>query len=212
MKNQYFQPRTLPKPPATFPELPGSATEPSGAAQKLCGGPSSGPAPARAKSGRPQHWSRAISSIEISMKNKYVPPRTVPKHSAIFPDLSGNATELPGAAQVLSGRLSGAQAPARAESGRPQNWSPAFFCVCIYNDFWTSVTQVNLYEDVSLSSRKISAYDCLCLSFVGDVSFLRITGQAHVPRELMTQLPNHLVNKWQTAKRGGGIAALLRFG
>ena len=28
----------------------------------------------------------------------------------------------------------------------------------------------------------------------------------------MTQLPNHLVNKWQTAKRGGGIAALLRFG
>ena len=28
----------------------------------------------------------------------------------------------------------------------------------------------------------------------------------------MTQLPNHLVNKWQTPKRGGGIAALLRFG
>ena len=77
--------------------------------------------------------------------------------------------------------------------------------------FLISLTQVNLYEDVSLSSRKISAYDCLCLSFVGDV-FLRITGQAHVPRELMTQLPNHLVNKWQTAKRGGGIAALLRFG
>ena len=70
---------------------------------------------------------------------------------------------------------------------------------------------MNLYEDVSLSSRKISAYDCLRLSFVGDV-FLRITGQAHVPRELMTQLPNHLLHKWQTAKRGGGIAALLRLG
>ena len=42
--------------------------------------------------------------------------------------------------------------------------------------------------------------------------FLRISGQAHVPRELMTQLPNHFLHKWQTAKRGGGIAALLRFG
>ena len=28
----------------------------------------------------------------------------------------------------------------------------------------------------------------------------------------MAQVPNHLLNKWQTAKRGGGIAALLRFG
>ena len=102
------------------------------------------------------------------MKNQYFLPKTVPKPSAIFLDLSGNATELPGAAQVLSGRLSGAQAPARAESGRPQNWSPAFFCV-LYNDFLISVTQVNLYEDVSLSSRKISAYDCLYLSLVGDV-------------------------------------------
>ena len=77
--------------------------------------------------------------------------------------------------------------------------------------FWISLTQVNLYEDVSLSSRKISAYDCLCLSFVGDFC-LRITRQAHVPRELMTQLPNHLLHKSQTTKRGGGIAALLRFG
>ena len=89
----------------------------------------SGPAPARAQSGRPQNWSPAISSIENSMKNQYFLPRTVPKPSAIFLDLSGNATKLPGAAQVLSGRLSGAQAPARAESGRPQNWSLAFFCV-----------------------------------------------------------------------------------
>ena len=113
-------------------------------------------------------YKRQISGLENSIKNQYFPPRTVPKPSATFPDLSGNATELPGAAQVLSGRLSGAQAPARAETGRPQNWSPAFF-VCIYNDFWISLTQVNLYEDVSLSSRKISAYDCLCLSLVGDV-------------------------------------------
>ena len=198
MKNQHFQPRTLPKPIATFPELPGSARELSAAAEMLfgrlsnapaparaesgrpqnwspaisgspnslkigaksilsaqnpsktsCNLPrapwkrhrtfwsrskalwrtSSGPAPARAKSGRPQNWSLAISSIEISMKIQYFLPRTVPKPSAIFLDLSGNATELPGAPQVLSGRLSGAQAPARAESGRPQNWSPVFFCV-----------------------------------------------------------------------------------
>ena len=199
MKNQYFQPRTLPKPIATFPELPGSARELPGAAEMIFGRLSSapaparaesgrpqnwsppisgspnplkineksifsaqnrsktscnlprapwkrhrafwsrskpllwrtpsGPAPARAQSGRPQNWSPAISSIENSMKNQYFLPSFVPKPSAIFLDLSGNATELPGAAQVLSGRLSGAQAPARAESGRPQNWSPAFFCV-----------------------------------------------------------------------------------
>ena len=78
--------------------------------------------------------------------------------------------------------------------------------------FLISLTQVNLYEDVSLSSRKISAYDCLFVLITCRGLFLRITGQAHVPRELMTQLPNHLVNKWQSAKRGGGIAALLRFG
>ena len=199
MKNQYFQPRTLPKPIATFPELPGSARELPGAAEMIFGrlssapaparaesgrpqnwspaisrspnplkiheksifsalNPSitfrnlpiralwkrhrafwsrskalwrtpSGPAPARGESGRPQNWSPAISSIENSMKNQYFLPSFVPKPSANFLDLSGNATELPGAAQVLSGRLSGAQAPARAESGRPQNWSPAFFCV-----------------------------------------------------------------------------------
>ena len=68
------------------------------------------------------------------MKNQYVLPRTVPKPFAICLDLCGNPTEFPGAAQVLSGRLCGAQAPARAETGRPQNWSPVFF-VCIYNDF-----------------------------------------------------------------------------
>ena len=198
MKIEYFQPRTLPKPTATFPELSGSARELLGTAQKVPGGPSgapaparaesgrpqnwspaisgspnplkineksifsaqnpsktscnlprapwkrhrafwsrskalwrtpSGPAPARGESGRPQNWSPAISSIENSMKNQYFLPSFVPKPSANFLDLSGNATELPGAAQVLSGRLSGAQAPARAESGRPQNWSPAFFCV-----------------------------------------------------------------------------------
>ena len=106
-----------------------------GPAQKVSGGPSGAQAPARAESGRPQNWSPAISSIENSMKNQYFLPSFVPKPSANFLDLSGNATELPGAAQVLSGRLSGAQAPARAETGRPQNWSPAFF-VCIYNDFF----------------------------------------------------------------------------
>ena len=59
------------------------------------------------------------------MKNQYFPPRTLPKPPATFPELSGSARELPGAAEMLSGRLSSAPAPARAESGRPQNWSPA---------------------------------------------------------------------------------------
>ena len=61
MKNQYFQPRTLPKPLATFPELSGSPTEPPGAAQKVPGGPSGALAPARAESGRPQNWFPTIS-------------------------------------------------------------------------------------------------------------------------------------------------------
>ena len=56
------------------------------------------------------------------MKNQYFSPRTLPQPPATFPELSGTATELPGAAQKLSG---GGPAPARAESGRPQNWSPA---------------------------------------------------------------------------------------
>ena len=56
------------------------------------------------------------------MKNQYFSPRTLPQPPATFPELSGTATELSGAAQKLSG---GGPAPARAESGRPQNWSPA---------------------------------------------------------------------------------------
>ena len=104
-------------------------------------------------------------------------------------------------------------APRRPRARRPagHKTGPWLFLCAFTMIFLISLTQVNLYEDVPLISRKISAYDCLCLSFVGDV-FLRIKGQAHVPREPMTQLPNHLLNKWQTAKRGGGIAALLRFG
>ena len=58
------------------------------------------------------------------MKNQYFSPRTLPQLLATFRELSGTATvrELSGAAQKLSG---GGPAPARAESGRPQNWSPA---------------------------------------------------------------------------------------
>jgi len=70
MKNQYFQPRTLPKPIATFPELPGSARELPGAAEMLFGGLSSAQAPARAESGRPQNWSPAISGSPKPLKMK----------------------------------------------------------------------------------------------------------------------------------------------
>ena len=120
MKNRYFSSRTLPQPPATFPELSGTATEFPGAAQKRSGGPSSAPAPARAESGRPQNWSPAISGgpkpLKINEKS-YFSPRTLPQPPATFPELSGTATELPGAAQKLSG---GGPAPARAESDWPR--------------------------------------------------------------------------------------------
>ena len=59
------------------------------------------------------------------MQHQYFQPRTLPKPIATFPELPGSARELPGAAEILFGRLSSAPAPARAESGRPQNWSPA---------------------------------------------------------------------------------------
>ena len=68
MKIQYFLPRTLLKPPATFPELSGSARERSGAAQNVPRGPSGAPAPARAESGRPQNWSPAISGSPNPLK------------------------------------------------------------------------------------------------------------------------------------------------
>ena len=58
------------------------------------------------------------------MKNQYFQTRTFPKPIATFPELPGSARELPGAAEMLFGGLSSAQAPAPAESGRPQNWSP----------------------------------------------------------------------------------------
>ena len=68
MKNQHLLPRTLPKAPATFAELSGSAREPPGAAQKVSGGPSGAGAPARAESGRPQNWSPAISGSPKPLK------------------------------------------------------------------------------------------------------------------------------------------------
>ena len=127
LKTQYFPPIAVPKSLATFTELPGSATEPFGAAQMLPGGPSGAPAPTRAESGQPQNWSLTISSLEKSMENQYFLSRTLPKPLATFPELPGSARKLSRAAEMLFGGLSSAQAPARAETGRPQNWSPAFF-------------------------------------------------------------------------------------
>ena len=78
MKNQYFQPRTLPQPSANFPEPSGSATELSGAAQKLSGGPSGGPAPARAGGGgpRPAHKNH-ISRNRARELTKFLLGRTI---------------------------------------------------------------------------------------------------------------------------------------
>ena len=161
MKNQKFSPRTLPQLPATFPELSGTATELSGATQKLSGG---APGPARAESGWPQNWSPARIFQNTSFKRGFSEEINISNHRPkSFLSLMEDAHQVLAANRKVIFPL---PALAREETGRPQNWSPAFF-VCIYNDFLISLTQVNLYEDVSLSSRKISAYDCLYLSLVG---------------------------------------------
>ena len=67
----------------------------------------------------PPPWASKINEKPI------FPFRTLPKPSATFPELSGSARDPPGAAQKVPGGLSGAPAPARVESGWPQNWSPA---------------------------------------------------------------------------------------
>ena len=54
MKNHHSSHRTLPQPPATFPELSGTATEPPGAAQSsLDSPPEDPPAPGRSRARRP---------------------------------------------------------------------------------------------------------------------------------------------------------------
>ena len=128
LKNQYFPPTTLPKPPANFPELAGSATEPSGAAQKLCGGLPAARLP------------RARSPADLKTGPRRFPAsKTQSKINIFYPGLFQNllqsswiSLETPESflePPKCSGRLSGAQAPARAETGQPQNWSPAFSCV-----------------------------------------------------------------------------------
>ena len=125
MKNQYFPPRALPKPPATFPELSGSAREPPMEPPKRSlEDPPSAP---RAESGRPQNWSLAISGspkrIKINEKS-ILSAQNPSKTSCNDPELPVSARKPRGAAEMLFGGLSSAQAPARAETGQPQNWSP----------------------------------------------------------------------------------------
>ena len=80
--------------------------------------------PAGLKTG-PRRFLAAQNPLKINEKSIYFSSRTLPQPPATFPELSGTATELPGAAQKLSGGPSSRAAPARAESGWPQNWSPA---------------------------------------------------------------------------------------
>ena len=85
------------------------------------------------------------------MKNQYFPPRTFPKPPATFPELFGSARELPGTALKVPGRPSGAPAPARAESGRPQNWSPAIS---------GSPKPLKIYEQSIFSAQNPSKTSC----------------------------------------------------
>ena len=68
------------------------------------------------------------------MKNQYFLPSFVPKPFALFLDLSGNATELPGAAQVLWETLW--RPGARARGVRPAS-------KLVPGDFWQPKTIKN---------------------------------------------------------------------
>ena len=134
MKNQYFLPRTVPKPSATFPELSGSAREPAGAAQSL----EDPPAPWRP---------RARSRAGLKTGPRLFLPACLHKlitdsSFSLYLKLPGWCSELfkrhraswrPQALSRPSSRKLSGQAPARVETSRPQNWSPAFL-VCIIND------------------------------------------------------------------------------
>ena len=135
MRNQYFLLRTLPKPFATSPALSGSAREPPAAAHMLPGGPSGALAPARAESSRPHNWSLVFLPACL---HKLITDSSF----FLYLKLSGRCSERferhiiswrPQALFRPSSRKLSSQAPARAETGRPQNWS-RFFFVCIIND------------------------------------------------------------------------------
>ena len=132
------------------------------------------------------------------LKIQYFLPRTLLKPPATFPELSGSARERSGAAQKVPGGPSGASAPARAESGRPQNWSPAIS---------GNPKPLKINEKSIFSAQNTSKTSC---------NLPRALWKRHRASwsrpNAPTQLPNYLVNKWQTPERDGGIAALLRFG
>ena len=70
-KKSIFSVRNPSKTSCNLPRAPWKRHRAFWSRSKACGGPSSGLAPARAESGRPQNWSPAISSHENSMKNLY---------------------------------------------------------------------------------------------------------------------------------------------
>ena len=87
---------------------------------------------------RPGARARGVRPASKLVPGDFLKRRTVKiTEKSIFSAQNPSETlcNLPRALWKLSGKFSGAQAPARAETGRPQNWSPAFF-VCIYNDFF----------------------------------------------------------------------------
>ena len=102
MKNQYFPFRTLPKPSATFPELSGSATELPGASQD-CFWTRLG----TLDSGLPDRLASKLVPGDFQQHNHHkiitrslrILIETLLKPPATFPDISGSATELPGAFQ-----------------------------------------------------------------------------------------------------------------
>ena len=129
------------------------------------------------------------------MKNQYFLPRSLSKPCASFPELPGSATELPEVAQKLSGGPSSGPAPARAESGRPQNWSPARI-------FQNTSFKRGFSEEININNHRPK-------------SFLSLMEDAHkvLAANRKVIFPLGYVNiQWQSPKRGGGIAALLRFG
>ena len=113
-----------------------------------------------AESGWPPKWSLAMFSLENSMKIKIF-------HLGLFQNhLQPSQISLETPQSLLEPpkcSLGDSPAPRRPRARRPAGLKtgPRLFLCAFTMILRISLTQVNLYEDVPLSSRKISAYDCL---------------------------------------------------
>ena len=122
---------TLPKPPATFPDISGSATEPPGVAQSfLDSPPEDPPAPGRSRARRPaglKTGPRRVLAAQSSLNHHKIssnPKRNPSKTSYNLPRSLEAPQSFLEPRKNVSGPDSGLWTP-DYRTGRPQNWSPA---------------------------------------------------------------------------------------